>query len=79
MDYDNLDLQDMGTEKQVLVGWREGKVRVTLLGNEKAEGRIIAVTERAVTVENDKGRSVLCPWTAVVKIEEHRPRRAYGR
>ena len=43
MDYDNLDLQDMGTEKQVLMGWREEKVRVALLGNETAEGRIRAI------------------------------------
>jgi hypothetical protein len=34
VDYDNIDLQDMGTEKQVLMGWREEKVRVALLGNE---------------------------------------------
>jgi hypothetical protein len=78
VDYDNLDLQDMGTEKQVLVGWREDKVRVTLLANETAEGRIKAVTERAITVEEDEGHSILCPWSAVIKVEEHSPRRAYG-
>ena len=78
MDYDNLDLQDMGTEKQVLMGWREEKVRVALLGNETAEGRIKAVTERAIIVEDDMGRSVLFPWSAVIKIEEAKPRTARG-
>ena len=78
MDYDNIDLQDMGTEKQVLVGWREEKVRVALLGNETVEGRIKAVTERAIIVEDDMGRSVLFPWTAVIKIEEAKPRTARG-
>ena len=78
VDYDNIDLQDMGTEKQVLMGWREEKVRVALLGNETAEGRIKAVTERAIIVEDDMGRSVLFPWTAVIKIEEAKPRAARG-
>jgi len=78
VDYDNIDLQDMGTEKQVLVGWREEKVRVALLGNETVEGRIKAVTERAIIVEDDMGRSVLFPWTAVIKIEEAKPRTARG-
>ena len=78
MDYDNIDLQDMGTEKQVLMGWREEKVRVALLGNETAEGRIKAVTERAIIVEDDMGRSVLFPWSAVIKIEKAKPRTAGG-
>jgi hypothetical protein len=78
VDYDNIDLQDMGTEKQVLVGWREEKVRVALLGNETAEGRIKAVTERAIIVEDDMGRGVLFPWSAVIKIEEAKPRTARG-
>lgn len=78
MDYDNIDLQDMGTEKQVLAAWREERVRVTLVGNENAVGRIKAVAERAVTVEDEKGRSVLCPWSAVIKIEEEKPRTAGG-
>jgi len=78
VDYDNIDLQDMGTEKQVLMGWREEKVRVALLGNETAEGRIKAVTERAIIVEDDMGRSVLFPWSAVIKIEEAKPRTARG-
>ena len=78
MDYDNIDLQDMGTEKQALVGWREEKVRVSLLGNETGEGRIKAVTERAIIVEDDMGRSILFPWSAVIKIEEAKPRTAGG-
>jgi hypothetical protein len=51
---------------------------VALLGNETAEGRIKAVTERAIIVEDDMGRSVLFPWSAVIKIEEAKPRTAGG-
>ena len=47
MDFDWVDREDIGTEKQLLTAWREEKVRVSLLGNETAEGRIKAVTERA--------------------------------
>jgi hypothetical protein len=78
VDFDWVDSEDIETEKQLLTAWREEKVRVSLLGNETAEGQIKAVTERAIIVEDDMGRSVLFPWTAVIKIEEAKPRTARG-
>ena len=70
--------QDQTTEKQVLAAWREEEARVTLVGAESAWGKIKAVTERSIILEDNKGRTILCPWSAIVKIEKYEPRRAYG-
>ena len=80
MDYGHIDPQDIAIEKHLLAGWREQEVQVDvrLLTDRHARGKIKAVTERAIIVEDDKGRSVLCPWSAIETIEEHRPGRAYG-
>ncbi len=70
--------EDLTTEKQVLAAWREEEARVTLVGAESARGKIKAVTERSLVLEDDKGRSILCPWSAIVKIQKYEPGKGYG-
>jgi hypothetical protein len=70
-------MEDTATEAQVLSTWREQEVRVTLLDDESAVGRLKGVTDRAIIIEDDEDRSILCPWSAV-KMEKESPAQPMG-
>jgi hypothetical protein len=72
------EAEDQATEKQVLAAWGEEEVRVTLVGADEARGKIKAVTERSIILEDIKGRSILCPWSAILKIQKYEPAKTYG-
>jgi hypothetical protein len=72
------EAEDQATEEQVLAAWREEEVRVTLVGADEARGKIKAVTERSIILEDNKGRSILCPWSAILKIQKYEPGKPYG-
>ncbi len=72
------EAQDQAPEKQVLAAWREEEARVILVGADRARGKIKAVTERSIILEDNKGRSILCPWSAIVKIQKYEPGKPYG-
>ena len=63
------DTADRQIELQTLAAWREQgqEVTVTLL-HDNVDGRIVAVTERSIILEDTEGEDVLCPWHAVIKI-----------
>ena len=63
------DTADRQIEIQTLAAWREQdqEVTVTLL-HDNVDGRIVAVTERSIILEDTEGEDVLCPWHAVIKI-----------
>ena len=71
-------MEDTATEAQVLSAWREQEVRVTLLDDKSAVGRLKGVTQRAIIIEDAEERSILCPWSAVIKMEIEKPRTSYG-
>ena len=64
------DTADRQIELQTLAAWREQdqEVTVTLL-HDNVDGRIVAVTERSIILEDTEGEDVLCPWHAVIKIK----------
>ncbi len=72
------EAEDQATEKQVLAAWREEEVRATLVGADEARGKIKAVTERSIILEDNKGRSFLCPWSAIVTIQKYESGKASG-
>ena len=71
-------MEDTATEAQVLSAWREQEVRLTFLDDKSAVGRLKGVTERAIIIEDKEERSILCPWSAVIKMEKEEPRTAHG-
>jgi hypothetical protein len=70
--------EDQATEKQVLAAWREEEARVILVQGDDVRGKIKAVTERSVILEDNKGRSILCPWSAIVTIQKYESGKASG-
>ena len=71
-------MEDTATEAQVLSAWREQEVRLTFLDDKSAVGSLKGVTERAIIIEDKEERSILCPWSAVIKMEKEVPRTAHG-
>ena len=66
-------LEHMQLEAQTLASWIDSEVEVTLLSG-KATGTLKATTPTAIILEDSKsGGTVYCPWTAVAKIEGHKP------
>ena len=63
------EAEDQATEEQVLAAWREEEARVMLVERDDVRGKIKAVTERSIILEDNNGRSILCPWSAIVQIE----------
>jgi hypothetical protein len=66
-------LEHLQLEAQTLASWLDSEVEVTLLSG-KAKGTLKATTPSALILEDAVGGgAVYCPWSAVAKIEGHKP------